>query len=284
MPAYFTHHERNFEDHLYTYPVISRRAGGLSIGINLSLIKECNFACEYCQVDRNIPISRNRKVDFQILLDELNTLTNLAVSKELFMYKIFESTPENFQVIRDISFSGDGESTASPYFIESAKLVMHFIAQKKSSGIEIKPIVITNGTMLHKEAICDILRQMYAMGGGAWIKLDAGNEREFQKVSDTSISFEKIQNNIIEFSKTTPVILQTILYQYSNGNYSFTLDDYIDCILKLTSKEAQLECIQLYTLARSTKVKGLESASVEELERRAKSIKERSGVEVKIYP
>ena len=32
------------------YPVLSRRAGGLSVGVNLNLGQECNWACVYCEV------------------------------------------------------------------------------------------------------------------------------------------------------------------------------------------------------------------------------------------
>ena len=49
---YFTAHPRSFEDFRYVYPVVSRRAGGISLGVNLNLDKTCNFHCIYCQVDR----------------------------------------------------------------------------------------------------------------------------------------------------------------------------------------------------------------------------------------
>src|SRR3954466_1656731 len=47
-----THHPRQFADNTYAYPVISRRSGGVSFGVNLNLDKACNFDCPYCQVDR----------------------------------------------------------------------------------------------------------------------------------------------------------------------------------------------------------------------------------------
>ena len=34
----------------YVYPVVSRRAGGVSIGINLNPNNACNWRCIYCQV------------------------------------------------------------------------------------------------------------------------------------------------------------------------------------------------------------------------------------------
>jgi hypothetical protein len=45
-------HSRLWRDHLYVYPVVSRRSRGMSIGVNLNRDKRCTFACAYCQVDR----------------------------------------------------------------------------------------------------------------------------------------------------------------------------------------------------------------------------------------
>ncbi len=45
-------HPRTWRDNLYVYPVLSRRARGISIGINISPDQVCNFHCVYCQVNR----------------------------------------------------------------------------------------------------------------------------------------------------------------------------------------------------------------------------------------
>ena len=50
----FQTHPRSFEDNRFVYAVVSRRAGGVSIGVNLNPEKYCNFDCVYCQVDRTV--------------------------------------------------------------------------------------------------------------------------------------------------------------------------------------------------------------------------------------
>ena len=45
-----TDHSRDIAGLKYIYPVISRRAGGLSIGINFNTNNACNWRCVYCQV------------------------------------------------------------------------------------------------------------------------------------------------------------------------------------------------------------------------------------------
>ena len=45
-----TNHDRNIFKGKYIYPVVSRRAGGLSLGINLNTNNACNWQCIYCEV------------------------------------------------------------------------------------------------------------------------------------------------------------------------------------------------------------------------------------------
>src|SRR5437868_14920419 len=46
---------RDFLQNQFVYLVISPRAKGLSIGINLNPIMQCNFHCVYCEVERGLP-------------------------------------------------------------------------------------------------------------------------------------------------------------------------------------------------------------------------------------
>ena len=48
-------HRRKLDENRYVYAVLSRRSGGVSIGVNLNPDKVCNFDCIYCQVDRTTP-------------------------------------------------------------------------------------------------------------------------------------------------------------------------------------------------------------------------------------
>src|SRR5207302_757755 len=45
-----TLHPRARRENRYVYVVRSRRAGGISIGVNLDAQKTCNFDCVYCEV------------------------------------------------------------------------------------------------------------------------------------------------------------------------------------------------------------------------------------------
>ena len=70
-------HSRQFADFTFVYPVISRRSGGLSIGINLNPDKVCNFDCVYCEVDREVP-GKVSKLDLDQMHDELIAMIRFA--------------------------------------------------------------------------------------------------------------------------------------------------------------------------------------------------------------
>src|SRR6478736_6133962 len=66
----------------FVYAVISQRAHGLSIGINLNPDKCCNFDCAYCEVNRDLP-GRDVVVDLDVLAAELDNLLTLTYAKRL---------------------------------------------------------------------------------------------------------------------------------------------------------------------------------------------------------
>jgi wyosine [tRNA(Phe)-imidazoG37] synthetase (radical SAM superfamily) len=280
----FQRHGRIFENYTYCYPVISRRSGGLSIGINLSRRKECNFDCPYCQVDRKEISLEPRSIDLSLVKKELLALVGDSISKELFFHPRFEGTSESYKLLRDISLSGDGEPTTSKYFSAVADLVMEICTNYKDKGITIKPVVITNGSMLHKESIRVVLKNMVKLGGGPWIKLDASTETEFSKVAESKIPYNTILENILIYSKEDPAILQMILYLDENKVESFHSNSMVERLLELQNKGANFQFIQLYTLSRKTRIGDLSPVSKERLEEVAKILHEKTNISVGIYP
>jgi wyosine [tRNA(Phe)-imidazoG37] synthetase (radical SAM superfamily) len=280
----FKDHSRIFENNKYVYPVISRRSEGLSLGINLSMRKECNFNCPYCQVDRVEIEPKEKFIDLDLLKKELNDLINLSLSKEIYFNPRFENTSEEYRRLNDISISGDGESTTSKYFVETAELVLDLVNEYKTKGIIIKPIVITNGTKLNITEIREILFKMHELDGGAWIKLDAGTEEEFNKVAETKISYNTILENILLYAKIKPAILQSIIYINELGVESFQKENYTNRINKLQIDGGKFKFIQLYTLARDSRISSLKPLSINRLLELKSFIETETGVEVKTYP
>ena len=103
-------HARLFERNRFVYPVLSRRSGGISIGVNLNPDKVCNFDCIYCQVDRTSQ-SETRFVEMDQLQDELRATLELVLSGAIYETDKFRDVPQHLRRLNDIAFSGDGQRT-----------------------------------------------------------------------------------------------------------------------------------------------------------------------------
>jgi wyosine [tRNA(Phe)-imidazoG37] synthetase (radical SAM superfamily) len=92
---------------------VSRRARGLSIGVNLNPDKACNFDCPYCQVDRTTSGGRSR-VNARALARELQALLERARG-ELWSSPPFDSVTRELRRLADVAFAGDAARAAGPH-------------------------------------------------------------------------------------------------------------------------------------------------------------------------
>ena len=109
-------HRRDSAGMRYIYPVVSRRAGGVSIGINLNVNNACNWACIYCQVPE-LKRGGPAKVDLHQLESELHDFLQEAIAGNF----LKNNAPDGFQQLVDIAFSGNGEPTSAREFPEARK-------------------------------------------------------------------------------------------------------------------------------------------------------------------
>src|SRR5574343_1719680 len=111
-------HSRDSAGLLYVYPVVSRRAGGVSIGINLNPNNACNWACLYCQVE-NLTRGGPPPIDLDRLECELDAFLQDVLTGD-FMQR---AVPPEARRLMDVAFSGNGEPTSAPEFAEAMVLV-----------------------------------------------------------------------------------------------------------------------------------------------------------------
>ena len=90
----FKDHRRELGQNRYVYAVVSRRARGLSIGINLNPDKVCNFDCPYCQVDRSPEgmAGVSSGVEVARLVEELDVLLGWVTDGTLWSHAPFDTT------------------------------------------------------------------------------------------------------------------------------------------------------------------------------------------------
>jgi wyosine [tRNA(Phe)-imidazoG37] synthetase (radical SAM superfamily) len=244
----FAQHQRRFEDNRFVYPVLSRRSGGMSIGVNLNPDKICNFDCIYCQVDRVAP-AQTRFVEMGRLLEELDHMLDVAMSGDLYLSEAFCDVPPPLRRVNDIAFSGDGEPTTYRNFDD---IISACADLKRRRGLhQVKMVLITNASMFHRPAVQRGLAVLDANQGEIWAKLDAGTEDYYQLVDRTSIPLVQILENITAAARVRPLVIQSIFMRvHDQPPPAVELDAFCDRLNEITAAGGHLRLVQVYTVAR----------------------------------
>ncbi len=246
-------HRRQWRDCLYVYPVISRRSKGMSIGVNLSPDKRCNFSCVYCQIDRTI--ERNlHTVDIDKLRDELRLAMRVATSGEIWSEERFAETPAELRRVNDIAFSGDGEPTRLATFDEAVQAASDIRDEFAQTDTSI--IVITNSTCLDSPQFTRALPILDAGKSDIWAKLDAGTEERFAAINRPAagITLAKVVGDIANIAKDRPITIQSLLFSMDGEKPApGEIDAYcgrLRDILSAAGPQA-IKLLQVHTVARS---------------------------------
>jgi wyosine [tRNA(Phe)-imidazoG37] synthetase (radical SAM superfamily) len=249
LQAAWKRHERRWADNLYVYAVVSRRSGGVSVGINLNPGKECNFDCIYCQVDRNVP-PVVRKVDLRRLEEELGHVLEAERDGSLYEAMPFAVLPAERRGVRDIAFSGDGEPTTYRGFGEAVAIAAD--ARRRFNLESTKLVLITDSAYLDKPAVREALATLDANNGEIWAKLDAGTEEYFRTVDRPNVSLQVVLDNILAAARVRPIVIQTLwLRVRGEAPPAQEIDAYCGRLNDLLSAGGRIKAVQLHTIARA---------------------------------
>ena len=277
----YQQHDRLFEENRFVYPVLSRRSGGLSIGVNLNPDKVCNFDCIYCQVNRTTE-SETRFVELDQLLDELDRMLEWVLSARIFESGKFADTPEQLRTLRDIAFSGDGEPTTYRNFDEVIQACATL--KQKYQLDDVAMLLITNASMFHREHVQRGLQILDQNQGQVWAKLDAGTDAYYQLVERTTIPFQQILDNITQVSLTRPVVIQALFMRIQGEPPAATEQQaFCDRLNEIVDQGGQLKLIQLYTVARPPAESFVTPLSDQEIDLFVERIRQQTGLEVVGY-
>jgi wyosine [tRNA(Phe)-imidazoG37] synthetase (radical SAM superfamily) len=279
--AAYRKHERRWKSHRYTYAVVSRRSRGISIGLNLSPGKECNFKCIYCQVHREIrPVCRD--VDTDRLQMELDAILQDERSGALYEAAPFNLLPPLRRGVRDIAFSGDGEPTASPVFDMAVRIAVR--ARKRFELADTKIVLITNASRLDKPEVGAALEVMDKNNGEIWAKLDAGTEEYFQRINRSDVPLGKILDNIRNAARIRPLVIQTLWLSLCGAvPANSEIEAYGNNLNHLLESGGQLKTLQLYTVARTPLEQYVSPLTNDELDRIADMVRKRVPVTVEVF-
>ncbi len=246
----FSRHSRAWAGNRYVYPVVSRRSGGLSIGINLNPDKVCNFDCIYCSVERSVP-GQTGRVETAVVRTELRHMLALAASGEIFRLPDFASIRPDLMRLNDIAFSGDGEPTTCPVFGPCCHIAAQELQRAGLSGVKL--VLITNATMFGRRSVREALEYLDQHGGEIWAKLDAGTAAYYQLVDRPGVGLARILANITWCAQVRPTVIQTLLMKiHGQPPPPEEIHAYAQRIADIIAAGGRIKLVQLYTVARKT--------------------------------
>ena len=271
-------HSRDAAGLTYVYPVISRRAGGLSIGINLNPNNACNWRCIYCQVP-NLRRGKTPRIDLVRLRDELTGFL-ADVRNGSFFQKA--NVPVEYRRIMDIAVSGNGEATSAAEFGQVMELIGRM---REEAGLnnDVKIVLITNGSLIQRPAVRAGLVHLSGLHGEVWFKIDAGTRRQLQRLNGASISPERMFDNLRVAAGLCKTWIQTCAFGL-DGEPAMDREAYLDFMLQVVNEQLPVAGILLYGLARpsmQTEASRLSALPVEWLESLAQDIR-RLGMKVRV--
>ncbi|MBZ0135573.1 MAG: radical SAM protein [Planctomycetes bacterium] len=246
--ALLSEHSRQFERLRFAYPVVSRRSRGLSLGLNVNPDKVCNFDCPYCQVDRTVA-PRDKQVDFDVMIAEIDALMGLAASGEIWNHPKFADTPPHLRRFNDIAFAGDGEPTTYPRLGEAIREVARL--REKHKLPEVKIIVLTNGLLLNKLSVLSALEELKVGPYEVWAKLDAGTQDYFEFIAGRQLSLQRVVDNIALAGSRLEITVQSLFPTVDGKDPADAeIDAFAERINEICAKGGKLRLVQVYTTAR----------------------------------
>ena len=240
-------HNRDVSGLTYIYPVVSRRAGGVSIGINLNINNACNWRCLYCQVP-NLTRGSPPPINLNLLENELRSFLDYILHGD-FMERY---VAEGDRKLQDIAFSGNGEPTSAKDFPEVLKIVEKLLNEfgllDSSLGHQIKVRLITNGSLMDKAYVLESMHYLAKMNGEVWFKVDAGTSEGIAKINDVNITIPSIINRLKLCAQACPTFVQTCMVAIDGH---LPTEDEIASYISLVEKvKNDIHGVHLYGLAR----------------------------------
>ena len=238
-------HDRDSAALRYVYPVVSRRAGGVSIGINLNPNNACNWRCIYCQIP-GLTRGTAPPVDLAVLEKELRGFINELLHGDFMQRRV----PEGIRHINDIALSGNGEPTSAAEFAQVVELIGR-VRKETALPEALKTVLITNGSLLYRSEVQQGLRNMAQLNGEVWFKLDRASEAGMRLINDTNTSMDKVRDNLAAAIALCPTWLQTCWFALDGEAHGKQdEEDYLDFISALLRDGHKPQGVLLYGLAR----------------------------------
>jgi wyosine [tRNA(Phe)-imidazoG37] synthetase (radical SAM superfamily) len=253
----------------YVYVAMSRRSGGLSVGLDLTVSGECSLACIYCQVPRNRPVHGRPVVDVARLAEELEQTLGADPSR-----------------YADVVLAGGGEPTLAMNLGEVLAEVQRVCGR---TGFSKPRRIYTNGLHVAAPAVERALVDWAAHGGEVWVKLDTVNEPVLLRLWRTKLTVAVHVAGIWDLAKRCPIGIQTMMMTGPGlDSIEQTAEQLAAAIETGLALGAKVRQVQLIAPSRPpgnpSAAEGVVPATAEDLRAAARVIGARTSLPVAIYP
>ena len=270
-------HDRNIFDSKYVYPVVSRRAGGLSLGVNLSTNNACNWQCIYCEIP-NLSRGGPEPIEVELLKDELNFWIDQIINSNF----LKKNTPPG-TTFADVALSGNGEPTAASEFLDVLEIIIASLKEHKLVD-KIPVRLITNGSFISKKKEClNIFNQYH---GEVWFKIDAADEDSIKLINQVNLNPNSMINNLKKCAEACQTVIQTCLLKI---NHQVPTNDFLKNYSRLIKPyEKLIKKIDLYSLARPSLQNNqditIERLSLDELNNIKNILQKQLTIKIDVFP
>lgn len=269
---------RDFLDNRFVYTVVSARARGLSVGVNLSPDKNCNFNCIYCEVHRNGDAREQLQVEQ--MAEELKATLSLVRAGRLRERPWYRTLPDELLQLRHVALSGDGEPTLSPHFAEALQAIVHVRAL---GGYPFKLVLITNGTGLDLPHVLHGLKH-FTRSDEIWVKLDGGTQAYLNQINRCDIPLEKVISNILLVGRRRPVVIQSLFPAVQSEEPSLQeIEQYAQRLLELKNGGAEISLVQIYSATRPSATSHCGHLPLKVLSRIAHIVRQTTGLRAEVF-
>ncbi len=265
------------------YAVLSSRARGLSIGVNLNPDQYCNFDCCYCEVSRQAARKPTgpAAVNAQAVAAELTDALAQVNTGVLLRHAPFAALSKENLRLAHVAISGDGEPTLCPNFSEAVECIVHL----RAAGIApyFKLVLLTNGTAFDQAGVRAGLK-LFTRSDEIWVKLDVGTKAALERINRTSVPFERILRNITELGKVRPVVIQSMFVEVDGALPERSdLMEYGRRLLQLKQSGVKISVVQVYSATRPHHTKMCRHLSLRVLSDVASAVHQMTGLRVEVF-
>ena len=271
---------REFLKNRFVYTVISPRARGLSIGVNMNPDKVCNFDCVYCEVDRQPP-AFEPCLDLRVMTVELERTLELVHSGGIREHPGYGKVPAPMLRLQQVCLSGDGEPTLCPNFLPALEAVVH--ARARGRWPFFKLVLVTNATGLDRPEVEQGLSLFTALDE-VWAKLEAGTQSYLERVNKAGCCLEDILAKILNLAIRRPVVIQSLFPAIDHeGPPPQEVEAYVQRLKALKDAGAQIPLVQIYSATRPTPHSECSHLPLRTLTMIARRVREVTGLQAEVF-